>query len=290
MRNAAPTPSQKTEGRPQVSIGLAQRTAALAWAAAWIAWATPTEGRAEGLAVSEIQQVREGTRVFVGGGAVTGFLDFRSSPAYTQASLGFVPTGVLGFQSWLDETTGFEAFYQGSFLGTLTTPVDPLGGATLGFNLHQLEGHFLYRLFTGPRLDSMAFGVKVGFHLHNTAPSEHTPTILLSTTYFGPSLGATARVPFTEWLALEAEGGVILPFYVREAPDRSGLPRDALGFQGGGGLSLRIIPGLYVKPRYEYRQLQSSFTGTGTRALGKVEQASIFDQYHALRLDLEWVF
>lgn len=243
-----------------------------------------------GPSLSEIQLVREGFRAFVGVGTLGGNLDFRSSTANMQADLGQIPSLTVGLQGWLDENAGFDVAYQASFLGELAVPLDSLQGQALGVNANRLESAFRYRFFTGPRQDSLSFGARVGFLLHNLTPSPHTPTIVLSTTYFGPLLGLTARLPLTWWLGLEAEGSFILPFNVREFPDRSGSPKNPLGYHGGAAVYVRTTAHLYLRLRYDYRQLQAEFSGQGNRGLGGVTNAVIFDQFHSPQLQAEWIF
>lgn len=250
----------------------------------------PSEAQAQGAPeASEFQKVREGFRIYAGGGVTGGFLDFRSDTAITQADLGQIPSFTLGVQNWIDENAGFDISYQGSFGGSLATPQEPLGGQELGLNAHRIEGNFLYRWFTGPRIDSMAFGLKLGFVLQNTSPSEHTPSIILSTTYSGPQIGPTARIPFTSWMGIEADAAYIFPFNVREFPDRSGSPKDPSGFQAGGALYLKIGSGLYTRLRFDLRNFQANYGKTGTRGLGNVTNGQGQDQFRTAQLLLEWI-
>jgi hypothetical protein len=238
--------------------------------------------------LSEIQRDREGLRFKLGAGTLGGSLDFRSTPSFVQTDLGQLPSLSLGMQGWLNENAGYDLTYQGSFFGSINVALNGQQQA-LGLTAHRAEGAFLYRWFTGPRITSMAFGLRLGFLLHNITPSPHTPTILLSTTWFGPLAGLTARVPFTAWLGLEAEASLILPFNVRESPDRSGNPRDPKGYHAAGALYLRLSDALTLRARADYRRLEAGFSGEGNRGLGGVTNAYLYDQFLSPQLQLEWI-
>lgn len=237
-----------------------------------------------------VTRAREGFRIRAGGGIETGFLDFRSDSVILQASLGEVPTSIIGVEGWISENAGFDASYQFGFLGELTVPLETQEGANrLAFVTHRLEGAFRYRWFLGAESTSMSFGIRAGFLLHALIPSPHTPTIVLSTTYAGPTLGLTTNYPILEGLGVEAYVDGHYPYNVREFPDVSGQPKGPFGYGVGAGPWYQLTDGLYIKARVEYRVFTVSYDGRGTRGLGNVTNGSSFDGFQTAQLIVDWI-
>ncbi len=256
---------------------------------------------------SELIRDREAIRIWVGGGIMGGLIDFQSLSAENsnsviamRADLGGIPSGQLGIQSWLDESAGFEAVYQGSYFGSIVFPLSgedepesspyrPLSGQRLGVFAHRLEGAFRYRWFLGDSLSSVALGLKVGFILHNLAPGEHENTAFVDTTYFGPHLGAFAKLPLGSTFGIEADASGIFPFNVREVPKNSGQPTSPLGFQAGAAPYIRLTPNIKTKVRFDYRFFSTSFNSVGNRGLGNIINGRTFDQFQSYQLILEFL-
>lgn len=242
-------------------------------------------------AQSDIELMRTGTRLSFGAGVVMGALDFRSDPVIVLADLGQIPSAAVGMEAWLDESAGFNIGYQFGTFGEVSVPLDVVLGnePKIQLTYHRLEGAFLYRWFLGPKLTSMAFGFKAGFLLHNLTPSPHSPSLILSTTYFGPTLGGTARIPFTETMGLDAEAALVLPFNVREFPDDSGRSKNPLGAHAGGAFYLGLTRNLLAKVRYDLRFFNVGYNGTGTRGLGSAVGGASDDLFHSVLLQGEWI-
>ncbi len=254
---------------------------------------------AQAQAQSEVDKLRTGLRLNLGIGVVMGDLDFRSNrlgdtteQIVVAADLGQIPSASLGLSAWINENAGFETSYQLGALGEVAVPLNVLLGqddGTLALTHHRFSGAFLYRWFTGPRLTSWAFGLRAGFQLHSIIPSPHTPTIVLSTTYFGPELGATTLAPLTESLGLELDASLVLPFNVREFPDNSGVPDNPLGARLGLAPFFRLSDSLILKARYDLRLFNVAFKDTGTRGLGGVPGGVSNDLFHSAMLLIELI-
>lgn len=247
-----------------------------------------TPGVAE--AQSDIERVRTSTRLNVGVGLIAGQLDFRSNPVIVIADLGQIPSAQLGMEAWVDENAGFQVAYQIGAFGEVAVPLDVVLGNEAKVDLvhHRVEGAFLYRFFTGPRIDAFSFGAKVGFLLHNITPSPHSPTLILSTTYFGPTLGGVARFPFGRSFSLDVDGALIIPFNVNEFPDNSGRAKNPLGAHFGGGPALQLTDHMLIRLRYDFRLFNVGFNGEATRALGGATDGVSEDIFHSVLMQAEF--
>ena len=240
----------------------------------------------------EVSKWREGTRYSLGLGLLMGELDFRSNPVVVIADIGQLPSFAAGVQAWISENAGFDASYQLGTFGTLEVPLDVLIGRedpNLKLTHHRFSGAFNYRLFTGPRLTSWGVGLRLGFILHSLVPSPHTPTIVLSTQYFGPELGVTLRAPLSPDIGVDLEAAGLFPFSVREFPDRSGSPKTPIGAHIGAAPYVRLNPKLNMKLRYDMRHFNIGFDDEGNRGLGGVTGGATNDTFHSLMLELEFI-
>jgi hypothetical protein len=237
-----------------------------------------------------VTRSREGFRLRAGTGIETGFLDFRSDSVVLQANLGEVPTTLVGIEGWLTENAGFDASYQFGFLGELSVPLDTQEGASkLAFVTHRLEGAFHYRWFFGSESTSMSVGLRVGFLLHALIPSPHKPTIIVSTTYAGPMIGGTLNYPFQDWVGVEAGVDGVYPYNVREFPDVSGTPQSPLGYGASVTPWVKVLDGIYLKAKLDYRVFTVSYEGRGNRGLGNVTNGSSFDGFQSAQLIVDWI-
>ena len=237
-----------------------------------------------------ITRAREGFRLRAGAGIGTGFLDFRSDSVVLQAALGEIPTTLIGVEGWLTQSAGFDASYQFGFLGELDVPLETQEGANkLAFVTHRLEGAFHYRWFLGGDANAIALGVRLGFLLHSLIPSPHTPTIVVSTTYAGPMIGATGNFPILDRLGVEATLDGVYPYNVREFPDVSGNPRSPLGYGGSVAPWVQLGDGLYLKAKVDYRIFTVNYAGRGNRGLGNVTNGASFDGFQSASLIVDWI-
>jgi len=241
-------------------------------------------------AMSDIEILRTATRVLFGLGVVGGTTAFASNPLVLETDMGQTPSVLVGLRVWPEEYAGFQLVYQGGFFGGLEVSQlqTVAGSATLGLTHHRLEGDFRYRAFTSPRPDAIELSARLGFVMNRLSPTDHSPTLVLSTTWFGPELGGAVKVPFAEGnLGVELEVDAILPFFVREAPVSSGVPDSAFGYHVGLAPYYRLLDTVFLGLRVDVRSFSADFAGQGER-FGGVTDASNDELYTSAQLEAEW--
>ena len=241
---------------------------------------------------SDVSRVRSSTRLLVGAGLTGGDLTFTSDSFNVEADLGSLNAVTVGVQAWPEEFAGVELTYQIGLLGELAVPQLEVqeGDAALTLASHRLEGGFLYRWFSGPRVDAVSVGLRVGFTLHNLTVSDHSPSVALTTTWFGPGLGPFLSLPFSGGdLGVDLRADLIAPFYVRESPQRSGAPRGAIAGHAGLHPWLRLGERFYGGVRLDLHRYRAHFDGPGNRWYGDIEGGEKRHAFWSAVVALEWL-
>ena len=240
----------------------------------------------------DLAHLRDATRISVGAGLLTGNIAFKANTFELEADLGQIPTTSFSMITWPERFAGIEFSYQTGFLGALDVPQlnAQSGDSALSLSSHRIEGAFVYRLFAGPRSDSLAAGVKLGFLLQNLSSNDHIPTILLDTTWAGPSLGPFLSLPFAQGdIGLDLSANIILPFFVRESPRRSGTPRDPLGLNFAIEPFFRLSRQLFLTLQIELHHFSSDFYSVGDRWYGDIRDASKDNTFLSSSLSIQWL-
>jgi len=228
--------------------------------------------------VDDVRKVRLRAGAWAGSSVSLGTLSLASDTAQSAVRIDGLPSINLGLEVWPTESVG--AYWSSRIgLGADITSeeallvgdrnaIGNLRGATIAYNLHQLEGGARLRWLSGPRADAVGLVWAWGGRVLIQSAQDQRPSILLDRLIAGPETSLGVEWPLLRQVWLRFSGRVGAPFFVRESPNDSG-DLDAF-FQIGAEaeLVLHLTSDWALQIYLDFEQTKLEFEGAGSRGAG----------------------
>ncbi len=238
-------------------------------------FATPA-GAAD--SVDDVRKVRLRAGAWAGSSVSLGSLSLASDSAQSEVRIDGLPSIDLGLEVWPTESVGVywssriglgaDITSQDAYLVGDPNAIGNLRGATIAYNLHQLEAGARLRWLAGPRADAVALVWGWGARLLIQTAQDQRPSILLDRLVAGPETSLGVEWPLLRQVWLRFSGRVGAPFFVRESPNDSGDLDAFVQFGTQAEIVLHLTSEWALQVYLDFEQTKLGFEGAGSRGAG----------------------